>query len=248
MDNKSLNINNPYQKLFGPLSNSYIFPFRINGEKYESIVHYIYSNMLLPGNDRVLLKNQKSPKDVLSLYKELYVKNNEKIVQKYLDIAIDFLIKNNPEFKNNLLKTGNSRLIYKSNDPLLGGEKNILGLSYERFRYNITKELKKTAEVQYEKFMNDDIFNVYKVVTYLNRLMFSYNEDLKELIGLQFDELLSRADKQRASEYTQKEYINVYKNGKLEKVKYSDVYKMNRESLYVDAPKDIIILQYCNYR
>ena len=45
----TIKIFNPRQKPFGMLSNNAYFPITIQGKKYKTVTHYIYSNLLCEG-------------------------------------------------------------------------------------------------------------------------------------------------------------------------------------------------------
>ena len=134
----NITIFNSNDKIYGKLSNNYLYRMNIDKTIYPSVSNYIYSNMLT----RLVLKSQLTTftpvKDVYKKFLELFTLENH----YNMGIAIETAYKakfNIPDLENKLVSTNNAELLYMVNDPFLGigkhrNGKNIIGVYLKQIR------------------------------------------------------------------------------------------------------------------
>ena len=146
--------------VFGKLSNQYIKLIDINGEKWKTVSNYIYANLLKNPIYRLTIKNIDNPNKLYDEYINLYKKSINDTLWDSYSIGYAHLCDKNPEIAKTLLETGETSLIYKSNNILIGvnnegkGE-NIIGKVLENLRYRIKNTLDKQIKEELKAEKND---------------------------------------------------------------------------------------------
>ncbi len=157
------------------LSNNYLRSLNISLDKrttktYKSVSNYVYSSF----NDICILEKDRietiDPKNALSKSLELAKKCID--TQKYyaLKVAYTILINNNKELQESLLQTQNNRIIYMTEDKVLGNGndgdgQNLVGIVLEQIRNSYNKIKHNENIEQY----NDILYNIFKFKTFLEK-------------------------------------------------------------------------------
>ena len=183
----NITISNPNDKIYGKLSNNYLYWMKIDQSSYPSVTNYIYSNMLM----NIILKAELTTflpvKDVYKKFLELLASER----QSNMSIAIETAYKskfNNSELSQKLLSTNDLQLLYMVNDTFLGigpnrNGKNIIGRYLRQIRrqtqLNVKDQEKHKLQEQKDKELYD-IYILYKALE--NKILYDKN-DLSEYIG-----------------------------------------------------------------
>lgn len=131
MDDDTIVIFDPNSEPFGPLSPNFLKTLEISGENYRSPSHYIYSRLTKKGGIRKTITAQRTARGLREISEQFYKQNMKDTIKKSMEISngIKFM---NPQFRQILLQTGNSQLIYRCEDKTFGLNKknegqNLLG-------------------------------------------------------------------------------------------------------------------------
>ena len=199
---------NNYKKF----KNSYYEPMIIKKYRWNSINHYIYTNICRIPIYQNMIYNSRNPemtynkfvKDTLKVDIYLYEKIIDKIIEKKINEKI-IDQENNSEkyvykkFRDALIATGNKEIRYFSNNYILGyNGKNILGKIYEKYRYKIFLEQKKDKDKIIENKRDDNIFNIWQIQSYFDLLndnginLILLNDELKDINSI--DELKNKLE------------------------------------------------------
>ena len=227
---------NNYKKF----KNSYYEPMIIQKYRWNSINHYIYTNICRIPIYQNMIYNSRNPertynkfvKDTLKVDIYLYEKIIEKIIEKKINAKmIDN--ENNREiyiynkFRDALIATGNKEIRYFSNNYILGyNGKNILGKIYEKYRYKMLLEQKKDKDKIIENKRDDNIFNIWQIQSYFDLLndndinLILLNDELKNINSI--DELKNKLEqkmkgikKKYLSPESKELIINQYNNNSM---------------------------------
>ena len=180
--------------VFGKLSNQYIKLIDINGEKWKTVSNYIYANLLKNPIYRLTIKNIDNPNKLYDEYINLYKKSINDTLWDSYSIGYAHLCDKNPEMAKTLLETGETSLIYKSNNILIGvnnegkGE-NIIGKVLENLRYRIKNTLDKQLKEELKNKRNDKLYNAYITYVYLKDLLYEGN-NLNEFEDMSFKDII----------------------------------------------------------
>ena len=194
----TIKIFNPRQKPFGMLSNNAYFPITIQGKKYKTVTQYIYSNLLCEGIYQNLVRNQRNGLQAVNVYKDVLNKCNELSISKALYNIYSYKVKNDTLFKDCLIQTDQKKIIYQSDNKLLGMKagkgSNLIGKTLEKIRYELLTDdiLKQKKEKETQK--EEDIYKVYMVVDALDNLMKIDENDLKEFDDMTYNEILNEGN------------------------------------------------------
>lgn len=194
-----IKIFNPNEIPYGRLSNNYYFPIFFKGERWNTVSHYIYSELLCSPQYRTLVKNQRNPKDVYRLYQQLSKECEHNTIRDAIVEFVEERIKIYPDFEKALLETGNTPIVYNSTNNFLGvgidGKGlNILGRIYEKIRYRVQIKYKKERDIELRQREQDEIYNTYKIVSYLARKMSVDDDNLRKMQGFSYSSLLDQAN------------------------------------------------------
>src|SRR5574343_211046 len=107
-------LKNSLDKPFGVLANDAITPFTIGTQTYQSIVNYVYSNLLPDSTFKTELLHMHPDSGLLVAFRESKKHLKKSIIQSALHTAIIEKIKQSPEFLEKLLQTGSSKIFYNS--------------------------------------------------------------------------------------------------------------------------------------
>lgn len=146
MISKPIFLYDPAEKPYGHLSNNYDQKFEVrttelpriplNISKHEkdeyrkliddqiyrdswyTMTNYIYTNMLTDPSNKLRLKSAEST-NVISEFKKLYVEEFKKSLNKAYSVAFAALINQSPKIKQKLLDTGNAKLVWISESPIV---------------------------------------------------------------------------------------------------------------------------------
>lgn len=138
-------VKNSLDKPFGVLANDAITPFTIGTQTYQSIVNYVYSNLLPDSTFKTELMHMHPDSGLLVAFRESKKHLKKSIIQSALHTAIIEKIKQSPEFLEKLLQTGSSKIFYNSPNKYLGTAQdgsgdNLYGQLLEQTRNEIQVE------------------------------------------------------------------------------------------------------------
>lgn len=141
----SIAIVNSLDKPFGVLANDAITPFTVGTQTYQSIVNYVYSNLLPDSTFKTELMHMHPDSGLLVAFRESKKHLKKSIIQSALHTAIIEKIKQSPEFLEKLLQTGSSKIFYNSPNKYLGTAQdgsgdNLYGQLLEQTRNEIQVE------------------------------------------------------------------------------------------------------------
>jgi len=181
-----LNIDNPKQVPFGPLSNNYTFPMRIENQTWDSVTQYVYtktiSNYIYQNEVRKELRNVENKTGKFDPYYTFlkYIQlTNESIISRALDEALKVKLEN-PDVMEILLDTQVRDIEYISANPILGmgsnkDGKNLVGKYLMQIRDYHRKN------VQFEQVQDEyrqKLFKLYVLYNLLQKDIISGQDDL----------------------------------------------------------------------
>ena len=193
----SIRIYNPDEFPFGLLSNNFNYKMVIDGEEWDNVSQYIYTNLIPNENKHFRDVLKKTPYDNISnkylefesIIKDTFVKD---ILIKSLEKRFD-----DEEKRKYLLNTGNTSLFYINENNLFFGtkeslisklkifdyseSKNVLGYVFEEIRRRLHMQIIETDLLkQYIKLclLNDTVMESYsKVIDLMAELHDKSNEN-----------------------------------------------------------------------
>lgn len=143
----------------------------VTKEKYtwNSPAAYIYSSLLNFQENKISLNNYE-PDSLFDIHKQLIEKETIYVTENILNKAISQKLEQEQQYRDYLLSTGTNKIIYKSNNNLLGigsndDGKNLLGKCYMRQREIIMKETQASEKIELIKKAKIIMFKIY---TYYN--------------------------------------------------------------------------------
>jgi N-glycosidase YbiA len=194
----TIKIFNPRKKPFGMLSNNAAFPMEIDGKKYKSVTHYIYSQLLCKGTYQNLVRNQKNSLSAVSTYNNVHIDCEKINVTEALEKVYTEKVKNDTLFRNLLLQTGQKKLIYQSDNEIIGMEagngSNLIGKMLEKVRHKLLSDEMMNNKKEEEKQKDEDIYKIYMVVEALDNLMKIQENNLKEYENMTYHEILNEGN------------------------------------------------------
>lgn len=171
MENKTVYFYDPNTPNFGKLSNNYISPLYINEEKYSSVSHYIYSNLIPEFKEEI--KNMDDPTQLPQTFTEVYNERRYQLIRASVIKALQIKIVD-PEFRKILKSSGDAILLYKSNNTILGSGED--GKSGKNVYGNVLMELRDSIR----KIDDDDryinLYEIYNIITTLKQQLQRGNE------------------------------------------------------------------------
>jgi predicted NAD-dependent protein-ADP-ribosyltransferase YbiA (DUF1768 family) len=192
-DVNSIKLFNPKDEPYGPLGNNSRHIMEINEERYQTVTNYIYSNVLIASNtQKKLVKNSpiKEVKDNFYFFyqdtinKTLLTSLKKGLIEKFKD----------PNLIEALLSTGNSPIIYISNNSFLGlgvnnDGKNNFGKELEQLRHQIRVSLKREKKDTEQLKKDNIIYNAYLADKALVEILREGN-DLQDFMGLSLEDII----------------------------------------------------------
>ena len=109
----TIKIFNPKKKPFGMLSNNAYFPIEIEGKKYKTVTHYIYSQLLCQGTYQNLVRNQRNALLAVSTYNNVRMDCDKISTREALEKVYTEKVKSDTLFRELLVQTGQKKLIYQ---------------------------------------------------------------------------------------------------------------------------------------
>jgi predicted NAD-dependent protein-ADP-ribosyltransferase YbiA (DUF1768 family) len=195
MENQRIFIYNPNDVPFGILSNLYpIENFSIEGDKYRNINNYIYSFFGISRNSRELISKITNQSNVYNNAWNLYQEDLAEIKQKEVEKAYQSLFKIK-SLRKRLIATGNSILIFRSDDISLGvnsenAGSNFIGKYLMSLRKKLSEESIKEKVKRSKEFQEDQMYKAYIVYNGLKDKLLKENDDLKGYEGKNVDEII----------------------------------------------------------
>jgi predicted NAD-dependent protein-ADP-ribosyltransferase YbiA (DUF1768 family) len=210
-----VSIFNPNDVPFGPLSNNFrksLF------EEYNSVTQYLYANVLNDSGISTLIKNQKNPMVMSTVFMNAYNELIDYTVKTSVFDAIDMKIKSNPEFIKRLIDTRESILVYNSPDPLLGAGparngQNLVGRYYMDLRKKLQVQYLEQTTEELKREVSSRVYLYQNVELLLTNLIKSGKSDLSEFIDkspAQIKDMLVNTDQYNPIDYDA--FLKIYEN------------------------------------
>lgn len=195
-------IGTKYQSVFDP---KILKNFRVDGILYKSIYHYVYSNLVHFDLDKKSLNNA-NIRDVYTEYLEIETNSRNQIIHEACEKAVECRFSHG-EASDFLLSTGDSVLLYKSENRELGTGPDMLGKNlYGKMLMNYRTKLRLKREVEInekeKEKVESTLYKNYGVYLALRQKMSKNLEDLSEYIGLSIENIIDKVGKQMIFEIT----------------------------------------------
>ena len=186
---------------YGTLSNNFKSYTNIEGETWMSVSNYIYAKAL-PSIMYTDIMKKASPINIHNVFENCKTKAEEDILSVALLEALRVKFQN-PLIMDILLKTGNSHIIYKSNNGFLGDGKdgdgkNMLGNYMVQIRDEVLNQQKREREIAEREEL---IYKAY-LARYTLQDAFNNDDDLKEYFDLSFDEIINKYGTEKLLKYS----------------------------------------------
>jgi predicted NAD-dependent protein-ADP-ribosyltransferase YbiA (DUF1768 family) len=190
-----LYLHNTDQIPFGKLSPLYREKLKINGEESSNVISYCYASLLNKGGRRnaILLENGKDARtEALKHFRE---EKNE-LYSETMYNGLFEKIKQNTRARDNLLKSGESIIIYQSENIFLGvnaagqGE-NRLGNMLMKIRTVFQKQFIEDNKKKFFELVQLGKYNIYIVYKSLKEKLLNGLDDLSTYIGKMPDQIIS---------------------------------------------------------
>jgi predicted NAD-dependent protein-ADP-ribosyltransferase YbiA (DUF1768 family) len=153
-------------------------------EKYtwNSPAAYIYASLLNFKENKISLNNYE-PDSLFDVHKQLVEKETIYITENILNKAISQKLEQDQQFKDYLINTGETKIVYKSNNNLLGigsnnDGQNLLGKCYMRQREIIMKETQASEKIELNKKAKIIMFKIYTYYITSQKLLLTEYIDL----------------------------------------------------------------------
>jgi predicted NAD-dependent protein-ADP-ribosyltransferase YbiA (DUF1768 family) len=168
----TITIRGSVDKPFGILANDAVLPFEMDSRVYQSVVNYVYANLLPNSIFREELALA-APDTVLSSFVRIQNMFEKSTLQSSAHLAITEKVKQYPEFLESLMKTGTRSIVYRSENNFLGVDDtgvgdNIYGHALEQVRNEI-RAVETTANT------NSEIYTSYIAESNLKKAFYKHN-------------------------------------------------------------------------
>jgi len=188
----SIRIYNPDEFPFGLLSNNFNYKMIIDGEEWDNVSQYIYTNLIPIENKHFRDVLKKTSYDYIS---NKYVEFESNIKDTFVkDVLIKSLEKrfDDEENKKYLLNTGNSSLFYINENNLFFGTKESLISKLKLFDYTDSKnvlgyvfeEIRRRLHMQ---IIETDLLKQYIKLCLLNDIVMESYSKVVDLMGVLHD-------------------------------------------------------------
>ena len=182
----SIRIYNPDELPYGLLSNNFNYKMFIDGEEWDNVSQYIYTNLIPIENKNYRDILKMTPYDQISSKYLQYESNIKDTFVK--DVLIKGLEKrfDNEKVREYLLNTGNSRLFYINDNNLFFGTKESLIHKLKMLDYNESKNVlgQVFEEIRnriHMKIIETDLIHQYIKLILLNDVIMASYEQIIEL-------------------------------------------------------------------
>ena len=195
---KTIRIFDPKEKPFGSLSNNYPYSMEINKKSWKSVTNYVYANILRTPIYKLALRDEKV-RNVKKAFSELYLQEDKDIIKQALEKSLENKFNQDTEIskkmKEILINTGNSPLIYVSNDVILGtGPRNngynLYGNYLMQIRHNLLTSYNQLKKNEEKSKFEELYYNSYLSEKALQHSIRDGN-DLIEFFGKTHTEILN---------------------------------------------------------
>lgn len=220
--NQDIMIFDPKIKPYGALSNNKKYSMELDGYLYPSVTHYTYTSILHFPTFKALVRNTQDTKMVAKVAQDYYMKEIEDTVVSSIFEAYKVLFLNNTP-RQVLLSTGNSNIVYISNDLIMGTQvtnegfigQNQVGNCLMRLRKEIREEELFSNKTKESEAMNETIYKIYKAYSALDGYVMDNKKDVEQYRDYTYEEFLDLAPPNMT--YPEKSIVmQLYKQGKLD--------------------------------
>jgi len=196
---------------FGPLSNNTIYSMEIDNNTYNTVINYIYSNLINDKKYFEVLKNI-STQNIHEYYINYKQEIFDAVLHESFKEGMTIKLKNK-KIEDILMLTENYPIIYISDDSILGTGSNGKGKNL------VGQYLMETRETLRSKYgsKDDKLYTAYTAFTLLEELIREKDNDLREFAGLNHEEIINKYIYIKAKEVSKIQGIN------LDSLKYNDI-------------------------
>ena len=194
--NNTIYIFNPKETPYGALSNNSTSYFELDGEKWKTVTHYIFSSMLHFPTFKALVRNQPKVRNVYNIFINLYLKEIHDITISAIYEATKVKFQD-PELMKLILSTTGYDIIYVSDNPVFGvkieGDKfigeNHIGKALMKIR-NSERNNDKKAGISRADKLEEQIYEIYKAYHVLESIVNQNNSDVNNLKDSSYEEII----------------------------------------------------------
>jgi len=180
----SIDIFNPKELPFGPLSNNYFFVMNVEKETYKTVTNFIYSNLIMSPKYFETLKNS-SVQEIHDYFTKYDTELFYDVTEEALKIAMEQKLKK-PVLIDLLLSTYPYPITYISEDDFLGKTEDGKG------KNKLGKYLTDFRNKMYEENHAQSMYDSYVVNEILYKLIIDYENDLSGYMGLDQKEIINK--------------------------------------------------------
>ncbi len=151
-------------KPFGPLRNDYKSDLYIDGKRWNSVDNYVFSNLLPSIDFRKQTIEHLNPHQVEKTYYDVKFEINKSTLSSAIKIGIESKLIADPQFRQALLNTAGSSIMYLSKNNYLGYGNgkwfvNTYGIWLEHFRTGMLWSIARTDK--HPTLKDDQIYDSY---------------------------------------------------------------------------------------
>lgn len=182
----TINIWNPTDYPFGPLSNNFNFEMEIDGVNFRTVSNFIYSN-LLPRPDYKKILSDIFPEHVIGMYSKLDVEHTRYVATEAYNTATKIKFETNPSLFALLKATSTQTIVFRDHIPIFDGPSNstnMIGSSLMTIRHSLLSGDSKEGKVQ--------IYKAYVAMTMLEHTSRDEASDLHEFEDLSISEIINK--------------------------------------------------------
>ena len=200
----NITIFNPNDKIYGKLSNNYLYWMNIDKTQYPSVTNYIYSNMLTKSYIKAELNTFLPTKDVYKKFLELLTLEKNTIIKMAVETAYKSKF-NDSELSDKLLSTNNAPLLYMGNDNFLGigtdrNGFNMVGKYLMQLRRQKQLNVKDKEKDKLQEQKDKEFYDIYIVYKALENKILYQKDNLREYIGKTPQQIIEMMGKDKVLE------------------------------------------------
>ncbi len=198
MASSTIDIYDPADEPFGPLSNHFMHRMFIDSRSYPSVTNFIYSQLVRTPAFQSALRSCSNMRDIQSLAFDFVAKELKEIRDASLEVA--YLVRfRHPRYREALLATGDAILRFKDDNEDLGTGasnqgRNMAGKLLMNVRSIVGKDYFELLKLQRDQNEYKSIYPAYRAYEALKYLIKTGRSDLEEFKGKSPQQILDMAN------------------------------------------------------
>lgn len=177
-----VDVKNCLDKPFGKLANDYVLPFKADSRIFNSVVNYVYANLLPDSTAKEQLAVEQ-PKNVQEMFEQVRNHMKKATIQSAIQTAIREKAKH-PEgarMKARLLETGHARLVYYSSNNFMGSgkRKSVVG---ENIYGQALMQIRNEFQIEHNQLVQKDAIYL-SYIAEINLKKALKNHDLEKYVS-----------------------------------------------------------------